>query len=273
MRLTFHGHSCVALDHDGTRLTLDPGTFAEAPAALRGSDAVLVTHAHPDHLDVAALRDARSHRPGLRIHGPRSVFDRLEVEPDDDRLVLVEPGDVLSIGPFSVLVGGGQHALIHPDIPRVANVTYLVGAGGTQAYHPGDSFSVPLTDDRLDVLLAPVAAPWLKIAETIDFVRAIDPWAVVPIHEGVLTPNGLGLVHRLLDEGRTGGSYAFRPLNPGESLDVDPRDGDRTVRPDPQAVAEELRRAHPEYDEAPALEYDETVPPRPEEEVADATRE
>jgi L-ascorbate metabolism protein UlaG (beta-lactamase superfamily) len=273
MRLTFHGHSCVTLDNGGTRLTLDPGTFADAPTALRGSDAALVTHAHPDHLDAAALRDARAERPGLRVFGPQSVFDRLEEEPDDDRLVLVEPGDVLSIGPFSVLVGGGQHALIYPDIPRVTNATYLVAADGARVYHPGDSFSTPLTDHRLDVLLTPVAAPWLKIAEAIDFIRALDPWTLVPVHEGVLSANGLGLVHRLLDEGRTGGIYAFRPLASGESLDVHPRDEDRTGRPDPQAVAEEIRQAHPEYDEAPALEYDETVPPRPEEEVADATRE
>jgi len=39
-----------------------------------------------------------------------------------------------------------------------------------------------------------------------------------------------------------------------------------------QAAAEAIRDEHPEYDEVPVIEADETVPPRPEEEVADADR-
>lgn len=38
------------------------------------------------------------------------------------------------------------------------------------------------------------------------------------------------------------------------------------------AAAEAIREEHPEYDEVPVLEADETVPPRPEEEIADADR-
>lgn len=38
------------------------------------------------------------------------------------------------------------------------------------------------------------------------------------------------------------------------------------------AAAEALRAEHPEFDEVPLLEDDETVPPRPEEDVADADR-
>jgi hypothetical protein len=37
-------------------------------------------------------------------------------------------------------------------------------------------------------------------------------------------------------------------------------------------VAHELELAHPEFGDAPALERDETVAPRPEEDVADAGR-
>ncbi|MGP7960942.1 hypothetical protein ACTVCO_09055 [Sanguibacter sp. A247] len=43
--------------------------------------------------------------------------------------------------------------------------------------------------------------------------------------------------------------------------------------PDPHDVAAQLRAAHPEFAEVPLLEDDETVPPRPEEDIADATRD
>ncbi|MFF2622128.1 MBL fold metallo-hydrolase [Oerskovia jenensis] len=278
MRITFHGHSCVALEHAGTTLTLDPGTFADTSAALKTPGTILVTHAHPDHLDVDAVSTALATDPQLRIVGPGAVFDRLGETPDGERFRLVEPGDVLTIGSISVLVGGGQHALIHPDLPRAANVTYLVAADGARAYHPGDSFSPPLTDDRLDVLLAPVSAPWMKVAEGIDFVRSLDPWAVIPIHDAILSPAGLGLVHRLFGEGRTGGTYDYRPLEVGGHLDVTPHSPQEPTMTeashrDPEVVARELLREHPEFDAVPALEIDETVPPRPEEEIADAARE
>ncbi|KZM36795.1 MBL fold metallo-hydrolase [Oerskovia enterophila] len=223
MHLTFHGHSCVALDHDGTTLTVDPGTFADTSSALADPGTLLVTHAHPDHLDVAAVRKALDERQGLAMIGPQAAFDLLGEAPDGERYRVVEPGDVLTLGPFAVLVGGGQHAVIHPDIPRVANVTYLFSADGASVYHPGDSLSPPLTDRRLDVLLAPVAAPWMKVAEGIDFVRDLDPWAVVPIHDAILSTAGLGLVHRLFGVGRTGGTYDYRPLEVGQRLDITPR--------------------------------------------------
>lgn len=42
---------------------------------------------------------------------------------------------------------------------------------------------------------------------------------------------------------------------------------------DPHEEAARLRAAHPEFAEVPMLEDDETVPPRPEEDIADAVRD
>ena len=55
MRLTRYSHSCVRLEHEGRVLVLDPGIWSE-PRALRGADAVLVTHEHVDHVDALRLR-------------------------------------------------------------------------------------------------------------------------------------------------------------------------------------------------------------------------
>ncbi|GII99094.1 hypothetical protein CLV28_1735 [Sediminihabitans luteus] len=43
--------------------------------------------------------------------------------------------------------------------------------------------------------------------------------------------------------------------------------------PEPSAVSDEILREHPEFAEPHMLEDDESVPPRPEEEVADAVRD
>ena len=52
MRITRYGHSCVLVEDGAGRVLLDPGMFSSGFEDLRGLTAVLITHQHPDHLDV-----------------------------------------------------------------------------------------------------------------------------------------------------------------------------------------------------------------------------
>jgi hypothetical protein len=65
----------------------------------------------------------------------------------------------------SIRVRGGEHAVIHPDIPVIDNVAYLLNDGAL--LHPGGSLYVP--EEPVDVLALPAGAPWLKISEAIDY--------------------------------------------------------------------------------------------------------
>ena len=111
-----------------------------------------------------------------------------------------------------------------PEYDRVANVGYLVRAGGVTLWHPGDSFDGPadevLGGTRLDVLLVPVSGPWLRLADTIDVVRAQGARVVVPVHDALLSDVGHAVVHRILGEQCTGGSSAYVPLAVGQTIDV-----------------------------------------------------
>ena len=55
MRLTKFGHSAVRLEHAGTTLVLDPGSWSQREC-VEGVDAVLITHEHPDHYAPDHLR-------------------------------------------------------------------------------------------------------------------------------------------------------------------------------------------------------------------------
>ncbi len=50
-----------------TRLLIDPGVYSDTWHALDHLDAVLVTHQHPDHVDVAGLRGLVGANPGVRF--------------------------------------------------------------------------------------------------------------------------------------------------------------------------------------------------------------
>jgi L-ascorbate metabolism protein UlaG (beta-lactamase superfamily) len=184
VRITKFTHSCVRLVGDGV-LVVDPGEFSER-SALDGADAVLITHEHPDHLDVAALTEAAERRPGLRVFAHADVLAKLAF---GDRATAVGPGEEFEAAGFRARAFGGQHALIHPDIPRIANLAYLIGDDGTNVYHPGDSFTVP-EDTVVDTLFVPLNAPWMKLMESIDFVRAVRPGRAFALHDGLLNPTG-----------------------------------------------------------------------------------
>ena len=188
MRITKYTHSCVRLAGDGV-LVVDPGEWSER-SALDGADAVLITHEHPDHLDLAALTEAVERNPGLRVYAHEQVLPKLAAF--GDLATAVGPGESFAAAGFPVRAFGGQHALIHPDIPRIANLAYLIGDVDTNIYHPGDSFTVP-EDTVVDTLFVPLNAPWMKLMESIDFVRAVRPARAFALHDGLLNPAGAGI--------------------------------------------------------------------------------
>lgn len=207
MRLTKYGHACVRLDVDGGAVIIDPGTFS-ADADVSGVADVLVTHEHADHLDADRLVPLV--RDGVRLHTNRAVAEQLEDEHGVE-VDAVAPGDTFEVAGLEVRVVGGAHAEIYEGLPGCTNVGFLLGG----VYHPGDALHVP--DAEVQTLLVPLCAPWLKLAEALDFVRAVSPARAFPIHDAMLSDIGAAGVDRWLD---LKGGTDYRRLAPGESTDL-----------------------------------------------------
>ncbi|MGH3279307.1 MAG: MBL fold metallo-hydrolase [Trebonia sp.] len=213
MKLTKHEHACVVLEKDGAKIVIDPGSFSSGAAEIiAGTDAVLITHEHFDHVNEAAVNEALAARPGLRVYAPSALRDMFGAHAG--QFTAVTAGDELTVASFGIRVQGSEHALIHPDIPRVANVGYLVDGS---LYHPGDAYFVP--DVPVSVLLLPTSGPWMKIAEAADYVRAVRPQQVIQIHEMLLSDIGLHITDSMLGEqGLTG--LPLTQLPAGQSLSL-----------------------------------------------------
>ena len=194
MRVTKFSHSCVRIEGDGSVLVVDPGTLSER-AALDGVDAVLITHEHADHLDVDALADALAKRPSVAVWTHPDVLPKLGAL--DGVVSTVESGDEFQAAGLDIRAYGGLHAEIHRDIPRVANLGYLISDSDTSVYHPGDSFDVP-EGAVVDTLFVPIHAPWLKAAEAVDFIRAVKPRRAYALHDGFLNEAGVRLTDGLM---------------------------------------------------------------------------
>jgi L-ascorbate metabolism protein UlaG (beta-lactamase superfamily) len=211
MRLTKLGHACVRLEKDGRTLVLDPGAFTE-PEALAGADAVLITHEHFDHFDEDRLRAAAEADPALRIWTNGAVADQL-TGLGEGRVQRVGHGDAFTVEGFEVQVHGEWHAQIHPDIPRIGNIGFLVDG---ELFHPGDALTVP--EQRVGTLLLPVHAPWSKLAEVVDYARAVGASQALALHDAMLSDVGLAGVGRLV--GLLAKDADYRRLTPGESVEL-----------------------------------------------------
>jgi L-ascorbate metabolism protein UlaG (beta-lactamase superfamily) len=207
VRLTKYGHACVRLDLDGGSVVLDPGTYTP-DVDLAGVADVLVTHEHADHLDVDLLVPLV--RDGLRLHTNADVAASLATDHGVE-VHAVGPGEAFEVAGTTVQVVGGAHAEIYNGLPGCANIGFVLAG----VYHPGDALHVP--DGEVETLLVPVSAPWLKLREALDFVRAVGPVRAFPIHDAMFSDIGNAGVDRWM--GQEGGTD-YRRLAPGESTEL-----------------------------------------------------
>ncbi|RFA16603.1 MBL fold metallo-hydrolase [Subtercola boreus] len=211
MRLTKLEHATLLLEKSGRKLVVDPGGFTAPLADATGTVAIVITHEHGDHWNADQLNRILGQNPGIPVFAPSGVA---AAAPDFD-ITVVRAGDEVTVEPFTLRFFGEKHAVIHETLPVIDNVGVLVN---DTLYYPGDSYTVPGVD--VDVLAAPVGAPWLKIGDAMDFVLAVAPKRAFPTHEMTLSAAGKGIGNERLQWATEQGGGEFFPLAPGDTLDL-----------------------------------------------------
>jgi hypothetical protein len=96
----------------------------------------------------------------------------------------------------------------------VENTGYMVA---NKFYFPGDNFHNP--NKPVDVLALPVAGPWMKISEAIDFAKAVKPRMAFGVHDGMIIPSFAGFVAQMMQNFLKPGGTEFVALGTGENKD------------------------------------------------------
>jgi len=158
------------------------------------------------------VRPLLDRNPGVRVVSDEGSAEALGEAGAD--VEVVHDGDELALGGLALRVVGRDHAAVHPEIPVVPNVGYLVGG---RLFHPGDALTMP--GEPVEVLAVPAGAPWLKLADAVDYLREVGPRVAVPVHEKVLSEVGISSHYRLLEQ-LGGPGTAFEVLDDGRPVEL-----------------------------------------------------
>lgn len=212
MRLTKLEHAALLIDEAGQRLVIDPGSFTAPLPDSSDTVAIVITHEHADHWTPEHLRRILAASPNARLFGPAGVT----AAASEFAIETVNPGDEITVGAFALRFFGGRHAIIHSSIPVIDNVGVLVNE---RFYYAGDSFAVP-EGVEVDTLAAPAGAPWMKLAESMDYVLALAPRRAFSTHEMVLSDAGRQLSHSRLGWAVEQGGGEYHALAPEDAIDI-----------------------------------------------------
>jgi L-ascorbate metabolism protein UlaG (beta-lactamase superfamily) len=211
MKITKHGHACLELAQDGKKIVLDPGAYTEDMVGLENVVAVVITHKHDDHCFEPQLERILKLNPEALIFGTKEVCERLS----QYKTTTVTHGDWHTVGPFTLEFFGDLHEPIHRSIPIIQNTGVMINDA---LYYPGDSYTLP--DKKVEILACPTSAPWLRIAEVIDFVENIKPKRSFPTHNALLSEKGHKLNNSRVEEFTKIHGGEFRYLEVGDSWEL-----------------------------------------------------
>jgi len=214
MQITRFGHAAVLVESADTRILIDPGSFSlDAAFELEGLDAIVVTHQHPDHIDQTRGPELIKRNPDAQLLCDPETASMLEFGSWHEH----GDGVATTVRGITVRGVGARHAVIVPELPRIANVGVLLSADGAPTvFHPGDTYEY--APEGVDVLALPLGAPWGKVSETVDFVKRVSPTTLFPIHDRTIADLAYGIYWGHV--GNFGGVEDVRRLGQGDVTKV-----------------------------------------------------
>ena len=210
-RIEYVGHATVFVDLDGVRLLTDPllrnrvahlrRSTPVSARSRRGVDAVLISHAHYDHLDLPSLEKLGKSIPLVVPRGLGGLLRKRRFE----SVIEVEVGETVGIGELQIRAVQAVHDGSRSPIGVSADPVGYVVSGSKSIYFAGDTdlFDGMTELGPVDIGLIPIwgwgpglGGGHLDPARAAEAVARVEPGLVIPIHWGTYFPIHLGLTGR-----------------------------------------------------------------------------
>lgn len=184
MEITKLGHCCLLIEEGGKRLLTDPGSYSELQNEVKDIDFVLITHEHQDHLHIDSLKVVLENNLQAKVITNSAVAKLLDEA--GISYELIADNETKKLGEVAVQALEAEHAEIHSELPKVLNSGFFIA---DKLFYPGDALIDP--KQEIEVLALPVAGPWIKIGEAIDYALKLRPKYAFPVHDAGLKQPGI----------------------------------------------------------------------------------
>lgn len=216
MNITKLVHSCLIVESGDKRILTDPGNFSWQSGLvtlelLKGIDAVVVTHIHPDHFHEEFVKAIHQASPEAAWYGPAEVIRQLEswgVQGSQDS----HDNDIRFIE--------SKHADLAPWLKQQPEHTSFVLFNDLLI--GGDCHTLTESHGARIFGAAINGGPWGAV---LGFIRMIDemtdrPEVVIPLHDWHFNEEARRVVYGRLPEVLSELNVEFVPLENGVSREV-----------------------------------------------------
>lgn len=220
MRVYKYIHSCLLVEEGEDQILFDPGIFSfiegkVQPETFKDVSTVILTHQHPDHVDMSALKDilAKSGASVLTNAEGQKALAKENIEAK-----VLEEGTYQTKN-FTIRALPAQHAkILSSTLPQ--NTAYVLN---DTLLNPGDSFASHLSTLRgIKALALPSMAPWNTELTIAQFAEMIAPQMVLPVHDGYVKDFFLKQRYENYEKYFSPQGIKFQPMkNPGDVVDIE----------------------------------------------------
>lgn len=211
MKVTKFVHSCVLVETPQRVAMFDPGGFSVGAvdvSLIERLDDILITHAHPDHMDPSLIKQLTLKFPQVKITGTSEV-----------RIALGQAGITSSDqAPDYVKFFKSPHEPVEPIFPQPEEH----GMHFMDVFtHPGDSHSFKETKS---VLALPISGPWGSTIKAASLAMKLKPKYVIPIHDWHMKEESRLMFYDILEKFLGEQGISFLKVTTGQPVEIPTND-------------------------------------------------
>ena len=188
MKIKKIGHCCLVIETNGKRIMTDPGSFTDKQNEEQNISLILINHEHGDHLHVDSLKKVLEKNPNATIITNDGVGKLLEEA--GIKYQVLKDKTATDFEGIEIEAHDCKHEEIFQDFGQVLNTGFFIDK---RLFYPGDSFYNP--GKIVEILALPVAGPWMRIKDAINYAIEVKPKICFPVHDGMM--NSFGLSHKI----------------------------------------------------------------------------
>jgi len=191
LEITFIGHGSLMFTYGGKIIHIDPFSRLADYSKLPQADMILLTHEHPDHLDLKALENLRT--DGTKIILTESCSQQVKggFIMQNGNVKTVDGIRIEAVPAYNVVHMRSEGVPYHPK--GIGN-GYVITFGDKKIYVAGDTENIPEMKQLKDIDCAflPMNLPYTMTPEMVAAAaRAFKPAILYPYHYGNTDPSKL----------------------------------------------------------------------------------